>query len=99
MDARVKPGHDELCLCRIIAKHTFAFPRRHTPESCLKLPPLRAWGIPGARAPAASRAEKSTRVSHYGYAETPGIPARNGFNGFLRALPGDRALLSPSPAN
>jgi hypothetical protein len=29
--------------------------------------------------------------------ESPGIPARNGFNGFLRALPGDRALLSPSP--
>ena len=26
-----------------------------------------------------------------------GIPARNGFNGFLRALPGDRACLSPSP--
>ena len=38
----------------------------------------------------------NTRVSHHGYAETPGIPARNGFNGFLRALPGDRALLSPS---
>jgi hypothetical protein len=31
--------------------------------------------------------------------ETPGIPARNGFNGLLRDLPGDRALLSPSPAN
>ncbi len=29
---------------------------------------------------------------------SPGIPARNGFNGFLRALPGDRAFLSPSPA-
>src|SRR3977135_188924 len=29
--------------------------------------------------------------------ESPGIPARNGFNGFLRALPGDRALLPPSP--
>ena len=28
--------------------------------------------------------------------ETPGIPARNGFNGFLRALPGDRAFLPPS---
>jgi len=27
--------------------------------------------------------------------ESPGIPARNGFNGFLRALPGDRALLQP----
>jgi hypothetical protein len=39
----------------------------------------------------------STRVSHHGRTGTPGIPARNGFNGFLRALPGDRALLSPSP--
>jgi hypothetical protein len=29
--------------------------------------------------------------------ESPGIPARNGFNGFLRTLPGDRAWLSPSP--
>src|ERR1700682_1272515 len=31
--------------------------------------------------------------------ESPGIPARNGFNGFLRALPGDRALLPPSSAD
>ncbi len=31
--------------------------------------------------------------------ESPGIPARNGFNGFLRALPGDRALLPPSPTD
>jgi hypothetical protein len=30
--------------------------------------------------------------------ESPGIPARNGFNGLYRALPGDRALLPPSPA-
>jgi hypothetical protein len=29
--------------------------------------------------------------------ESPGIPARNGFNGLCRALPGDRALLPPSP--
>ncbi len=28
--------------------------------------------------------------------ESPGIPARNGFNGLCRALPGDRALLPPS---
>ena len=41
----------------------------------------------------------NTRVSHHGYTGSPGIPARNGFNGFLRALPGDRALLSPSLAN
>ena len=31
--------------------------------------------------------------------ESPGVPARNGFNGFLRALPGDRALLPPSPTD
>ena len=54
--------------------------------------------MPGARAPAAARGVVgSTRVSHHGYAETPGIPARNGFNGLFRALPGDRAFLSPSP--
>src|SRR6476620_11243229 len=41
----------------------------------------------------------NTRVSHREVTgKTPGIPARNGFNGFLRALPGDRAFLSPSPA-
>ncbi len=28
--------------------------------------------------------------------KAPGIPARNGFNGVCRALPGDRALLPPS---
>jgi hypothetical protein len=28
--------------------------------------------------------------------KSPGIPARNGFNGLLRDLPGDRALLPPS---
>jgi hypothetical protein len=44
------------------------------------------------------RKVESTRVSHHGYAGTPGIPARNGFNGFLRTLPGDRAFLSSSSA-
>src|SRR5579872_508315 len=33
-----------------------------------------------------------------GQAATPAFPA-NGFNGFLRALPGDRAFLPPSPAD
>ena len=31
--------------------------------------------------------------------ESPDVPARNGFNGFLRALPGDRAVLPPSPTD
>ncbi len=38
-----------------------------------------------------------THTSNNEYTGTPGIPARNGFNGLCRALPGDRALLPPSP--
>src|SRR5260370_15635136 len=38
---------------------------------------------------------ESTRVTT-STPESPDVPARNGFNGFLRALPGDRALLPPS---
>jgi hypothetical protein len=55
--------------------------------------------MPGARC-TRSRAwcVVNTRVSHHGYTGSPGIPARNGFNGFLRALLGDRAFLSPSSA-
>src|ERR1019366_3339154 len=42
-------------------------------------------------APAASCAKvESTRVSHHRYPGSPGVPARNGFNGLFRALPGDR---------
>jgi hypothetical protein len=44
-----------------------------------------------------ARSVESTRVSHHEFTGTPGIPARDGVNGFLRALPGDRALLPPSP--
>ena len=40
----------------------------------------------------------STRVSHRRPPESPGIPACNGVNGLFRALPGDRAFLSPSSA-
>ena len=56
--------------------------------------------MPGASsAPAASRAKvKSTRASHHRSAAALRHSLRDGFNGFLRALPGDRALLSPSPA-
>jgi hypothetical protein len=56
--------------------------------------------MPGARC-ARSRAwwVVNTRVSHRRPPGSPGIPARNGFNGFFRALPGDRAFLSPSSAN
>jgi hypothetical protein len=38
----------------------------------------------------------NTRVSHHGHTGITRHSPRNGFNGFLRALPGDRAFLSPS---
>jgi hypothetical protein len=50
----------------------------------------------GASAAACAVVE-STRVSHHGHAGNVRHSPRNGFNGFLRALPGDRALLPPSP--
>src|SRR5882762_7643510 len=81
-------------------KHAFATPRREAPGSCKKFSAPRGRGecrMPVA--PAASCAlvvVERTRVTT-STPESPGIPARNGFNGFLRALPGDRALLPPSP--
>jgi hypothetical protein len=46
-------------------------------------------------APAASCAvvEVAHECSHHGRTGTPGIPARNGFNGLYRALPGDEFVL------
>jgi hypothetical protein len=47
-------------------------------------------------APAASRAKcrKHTSIVTTGPPDQPGAPARNGFNGFLRALPGDRLVVT-----
>src|SRR3954466_772748 len=83
--------------------HTSAFPRRESPESCGNFPPrnkMRAWGMPGAQCTRslACKIKKHTSVVTTGSPDQPGIPARNGFNGFLRDLPGDRACLSPSLA-
>src|SRR5712664_202541 len=93
------PGHDE---CRHLdSRHSFTTSPRHAPEALMNLPPL---GGRGERrmplAPAVSCAVvvvERTRVTT-STPESPGVPAHNGFNGFLRALPGDRALLPPSPS-
>jgi hypothetical protein len=45
------------------------------------------------------RSVESTRVFTTVAPGSPGIPARNGFNGLCRALPGDRALLPLSSAD
>ena len=102
MDARIKFGHDgpKLSNSQNNFKHAFATSPRNAPEPLMNLPPHRGRGerrMPVA--PAASCALvviERTRVTT-STPESPGVPARNGFNGFLRALPGDRALLPPSP--
>ena len=60
----------------------------------------RARGMPGARCTRSLVCSVlvAHECSHHGRTGTPGIPARNGFNGLFRALLGDRAFLSPSSA-
>jgi hypothetical protein len=84
-----------------MVSHTAATSRRGASEALHLFPARRGRGerrMPNA--PAASCAivvVERTRVTT-STPESPDVPARNGFNGFLRALPGDRAFLPPSPA-
>src|SRR6266852_8194649 len=76
-------------------------PRRETPGLCMNFVPPKTEGVGNAGCPWHPRPRvhlvvaERTRVTT-STPESPGVPARNGFNGFLRALPGDRALLPPS---
>jgi hypothetical protein len=71
------------------------------PRRYLNLPPKEGVGNAGCPLHPRPRVHfvlvERTRVTT-STPESPGIPARNGFNGFLRALPGDRAVLPPSPS-
>src|SRR5712664_2086758 len=82
-------------------KHTFATPPRDAPEALMNLSPMEGVGNAGCPLHPRPRVHfvlvERTRVTT-STPESPGIPARNGFNGFLRALPGDRAVLPPSPS-
>jgi hypothetical protein len=85
-------GHTHLCI-----------PAARCARGLLKSLPLskqRAQGKPGVRC-TRSRACSvgSTRVSHHEFTGNIRLSPRSGFNGFLRALPGDRACLPPSPAD
>ena len=55
--------------------------------------------MPGARCARSLACKTRKHTSKYTTVtpEASGIPRATGFNGFLRALPGDRAFLSPSP--
>src|SRR2546421_4764221 len=76
--------------------------RRDAPEPLMKLSPKEGVGNAGCPLHPRPRVHlvviERTRVTT-STPESPGIPARNGFNGFLRALLGDRALLPPSSAD
>ena len=76
--------------------------RRDAPEALLPFSPEEGVGNAGCPLHPRSRVRfvlvRSTRVTT-STPESPGIPARNGFNSLCRALPGDRALLPPSPAD
>src|SRR6266699_6226405 len=46
----------------------------------------------------ACKVKKAHEHSHHGHTGITRHSPRNGFNGFLRALPGDQACLTPSSA-
>jgi hypothetical protein len=72
------------------------------PGLCMFLRPTKGVGNAGCRRTRslACKSVSSTRAySPRLQPESPGIPARNGFNGLFRALPGDRAFLPPSLAD
>ena len=83
-------------------RYSFRFPRRDFARGllgnflALEIRGRRECRTLGASAAACAVVE-STRVSHHGHAGNVRHSPRNGFNGFLRALPGDRAFLPPSP--
>ena len=70
-----------------------------TPELCQQLPSkIEGAGNAGCALHPQSRVQKvkSTRGGHHRFTGATRHSPRNGFNGFLRDLPGDRAFLSPS---
>jgi hypothetical protein len=82
--------------------HTPAFSRSTShPSSATSSVPRKAEGAGNAGAPMHPqprvRKQKAHERSHHRFTGQRRHSLRDGFNGFLRALPGDRAFLSPSP--
>src|SRR6266705_3440797 len=97
--SRRKERMDCFAALAMTAKRTFAPSRRHAPEALINLSPKEGVGNAGCPLHPRPRVHlvvvERTRVTT-STPESPDVPARNGFNGFLRALPGDRACLPPS---
>jgi len=101
--ARNIPAEDRVfagyCDAQQGASHTFAFSRRETPEACINIRPDKGAGNAGRpMRPAVSCAMivvERTRA-YRSHRNHPAFPAQ-WFYGLYRALPGARALWSPSP--
>ena len=98
------PGRQlELASLAMTWKQPVAFPRHDFRPDCaisLSLLEERAQGKPGADCARSTVCErvKSTRVSHHRYSQNiPAFPAQ-WFYDSIRALPGERPFLPPSPA-
>src|SRR6266852_4843483 len=93
-------GYGIFAALAMTPKDSFTASPREAPEALLDLSPKEGVGNAGCPLHPRPRVHlvvvERTRVTT-STPESPGVPARNGFNGFLRALPGDRALLPPSP--
>src|SRR6266478_8003961 len=82
--------------------HAFAISRRDPPELCMNLSPLKSEGAGNAgrtmHPKPRVQMKKAHEHSHHGHTGNhPAFPAQ-WFYGLLRALPGDQACLTPSPA-
>jgi inorganic triphosphatase YgiF len=78
--------------------------RRSRPSCCCNLAPLQTEGAgkTGCTLHPRSRVQDAQKKAHTSIQvqrRQSGLPCANGFNGFLRALPGDEFLLSPSSAD
>src|SRR3974390_288898 len=81
------------------ADHESAFSPRAAPELCIDALEERAQGMPGAYLHPQPRVQKRKVHEHQSPQVKPSIrhSLRNGFNGLLRALPGDRAFCHRHP--
>src|ERR1035437_4546003 len=90
-----------------VARQAFAISRRDAPGLCTNIALEKTEGAGKAGCPIHPqprvRSVESTRGSRHRFTGITRPSLRNGFNGLLRALPGDRAFLPPSfaenPAN
>jgi hypothetical protein len=99
LDAVASPRNDEVGRYR----QASAFSQHDLPELCMIIVRAPNRGRRESRVPQCTRSlacenKKHASIVTTGSPEIPGLPCANGFNGFLRALPGDRAFLSPSSA-